>query len=175
MDFMKMFALVFLASIAIAPFASASYCSSPTTMAYNATYNFSGTLYPYEKTVPCPNGCDIARGICTQGFYATPLPIYMFFEGLAFLLFFVGIIMGARVKKKDDEESPQTPLFIPLMACMLFFILAYLGGVIMVDGEMVTSIESIWINFAFGMMSIAIVFYELMAKTGKQLDEYRRK
>ena len=50
-------------------------------------------------------------------------------------------------------EGVVSPL-MPLMACLLFFVLGYLGGTIMVGGTMTSSLLAIYSNYGFAMLSL---------------------
>jgi len=141
-----------------------TFCSDADTMSYNKTYNVSGTLMPFAVAENCPLGCDETRGICREPM-GTPIEIYLFFEVVAF----ASLAGSFWVAKKAEDVQ----LIFPIMACMLFFILGYLGGTLIIGGQFVVSMLSIWMNFALGLMCLVLIFYNLLVDFGKKPSRSR--
>lgn len=156
-------ALATLAVLTLIPLVSAqSYCSDANTATYNKTYNVSGTMMPLVISEPCSLGCDTTRGICHEP-QGTPIEIYLFFEIVAFMS-----LAGSFWTAKKAED---VMLIFPMMACMLFFILAYTGGTLIIGGQFVTSMLSIWVNVALALMCLVLIFYNLIEEFGKGSKE----
>jgi hypothetical protein len=157
---------VAVASFLLIPLVTAqSYCYDANTVAYNKTYNVSGVMTDFGVFENCPLGCDTTRGICHEPM-GTPIEIYMFFEIVAFVSL-AGSFWSA--KKAEDVM-----LIFPIIACMLFFILGYLGGTLIIGGEFVISMLSIWMNYALAMMCMILIFYNLLTEFGRQNNERRQ-
>lgn len=79
--------------------------------------------------------------------------IYITFEVIAFVIFIKGL---------ETENNKQ--IIYPLLSMMLFLTLAVSGGDIqsIFTGDTVTSELAIYVNWAFGMISIVYFFVVLL-------------
>lgn len=111
-----------------------------------------------NQTVFCAIGCDAHARACSVVYNAntgTPIELYILLEIIAFA--FMALTLGlARIE--DESSARGASPFLPVMAFILFIILAISGGTINVGGQTITSQLMITVNYMFALIALILSF-----------------